>query len=181
VVRAGSNPAEAVGFFGRKNPQLAFNRGVGVQPSVLCRSFSACKNPYNYRGSRSCKLNSLGHFSPIVLPFPARGLSRHLCAERAWRRQVKPKAGWYNQRISCSAHGEETHRPYSKGRRICLYLQKLFLGRNFGTGGLAASNRYEDLSLNPSNKEEVFYNTNLDVAFLIPVLVCHLSTNLKVN
>jgi hypothetical protein len=47
------------------------------------------KYPYNYRGSRNCKLNSIGNFSPIVLPFSARGLSRHLCAERAWRRQVR--------------------------------------------------------------------------------------------
>jgi hypothetical protein len=103
---AGSNPAEAVGFFGRKNPQRAFPR----------RGRKAV-GPYSYRGSRNCKLNSLGNFSPIVLPFSARGVSRHLCAERAWRRQVRPKAGWYNQLIGCSAHGGETHRPNSKGRR----------------------------------------------------------------
>jgi hypothetical protein len=75
------------------------------------------KNPYNCRGSRKYKLNLLGHFSPIVLPFTARGLSRHLCAERAWRRQVRPKAGWYYQPIGCTAHGGKTHRPYSKGRK----------------------------------------------------------------
>jgi purine-cytosine permease-like protein len=27
---------------------------------------------------------------------------------------VRPKAGWYNQPIDCSAHGGETYRPYSK-------------------------------------------------------------------
>jgi hypothetical protein len=27
---------------------------------------------------------------------------------------VRPKAGWYNQPIGCSAHGGETHQPYSK-------------------------------------------------------------------
>jgi hypothetical protein len=80
-------------------------------------AFRHVKNPYNYRGSSNCKLNSLGHFSPIVLPFSARGFSRHLCAERAGRRQVRPKAWWCNQPIGCSAHGWETHRPYSKGRR----------------------------------------------------------------
>ena len=35
----GSNPAEAVGFFGRKNPQC----GGEVKPSVPCRKFTACK------------------------------------------------------------------------------------------------------------------------------------------
>jgi hypothetical protein len=44
------------------------------------------KDAYNYRGSSNCKLNSLGHLSPIILPCFARGLSRHLCVERAWRR-----------------------------------------------------------------------------------------------
>jgi hypothetical protein len=75
------------------------------------------KNPCSYRGSRDCKLNSLGHFSPIVLPFSARDLSRHLCAERAWRRQVRPKAGWYSQPVGCSAQCGETHRPYSKKKK----------------------------------------------------------------
>jgi hypothetical protein len=57
------------------------------------------KDPYNYHGSRSCKLNSLGRFSPIVFPFSARGLSRHLCTERTWRVQVRPKTGWYIQDV----------------------------------------------------------------------------------
>jgi hypothetical protein len=35
---AGSNPAEAVGFFGRKN-----SFGGEVKPSVPCRRFVACK------------------------------------------------------------------------------------------------------------------------------------------
>jgi hypothetical protein len=92
------------------------------------------KDPYNYRGSRSCKLNSLCHFSPIVLPFSVRGLSRHLCAERAWRGQVRPKAGWYNKRIGCSALGGETHRPYSKRRK-----EKTCANRNVWPGSGARS------------------------------------------
>jgi hypothetical protein len=36
------------------------------------------KEPYNYRGSRSCRLNLIGHFSPIVPPLANRGLSFHL-------------------------------------------------------------------------------------------------------
>jgi hypothetical protein len=37
---AGSNPAEAVGFFGRKNPQHAFLRRGS---KAACRRFAACK------------------------------------------------------------------------------------------------------------------------------------------
>jgi hypothetical protein len=36
------------------------------------------KEPYNYRGSRSCRLNLIGHFSPIVPSLANRGLSRRL-------------------------------------------------------------------------------------------------------
>jgi hypothetical protein len=49
---AGSNPAEAVGFLGRKNPQHAFLRRE-VKPSVQCRRFAACKRSLNLRGSRN--------------------------------------------------------------------------------------------------------------------------------
>jgi hypothetical protein len=36
------------------------------------------KNPYNFRGSRDCRLNLIGYFSPIIPPFTNRGLSRSL-------------------------------------------------------------------------------------------------------
>jgi hypothetical protein len=85
-----------------------------LRPNVV--ALRHVKDPYNYRGSRNCKLNSLGHFSPIVLRFYTRGLC-HPYAERAWRGQVRIKAEWYNQPIGCSAHGGETHRPYSRRRR----------------------------------------------------------------
>ena len=52
---------------------------------------------------------------------------------------------------------------------------------NSGTGGFTASNNYKDLSRNPFNKEEIFYNTNLEVAFLIPFHLCYVRANLKVN
>jgi hypothetical protein len=42
---AGSNPAEAVGFFGRKNPQHAFLRKGS---KAVCPML---KNPITYRGS----------------------------------------------------------------------------------------------------------------------------------
>jgi hypothetical protein len=43
---AGSHPAEAVGFLGRKNPQHDFLRRE-VKPLVPCRSFTACKRSLN--------------------------------------------------------------------------------------------------------------------------------------
>jgi hypothetical protein len=53
----GSNPAEAVAFFGRKNPQHAFLRrgSIAVCP-MSC--FTACKRPQNWRGSRHFRQNS---------------------------------------------------------------------------------------------------------------------------
>jgi hypothetical protein len=52
--------------------------GGEVKPSVPCRSFEACKKPYNFRGSRDCRLNLIGDFSPITPHFTDRGLSRCL-------------------------------------------------------------------------------------------------------
>jgi hypothetical protein len=46
---AGSNPAEAVGFFGRKNLQHAFLRRGS---KAFCRRFAACKRSLHLRGSR---------------------------------------------------------------------------------------------------------------------------------
>ena len=47
---AGSNPAETVGFLGRKNPHTP-SFGGEVKPSVPCRRFTACKRSLNLRGS----------------------------------------------------------------------------------------------------------------------------------
>ena len=49
---AGSNPPEAVGFLGRKNPQHAFLQWES-KASVPCRRFTACKRSLNLRGSRN--------------------------------------------------------------------------------------------------------------------------------
>jgi hypothetical protein len=61
---AGSNPAEAVGFFGQKYPQNAlFRRGS----KAVCPMSQICgmsKNPTVYRGSRNLQAKFLGHFSP---------------------------------------------------------------------------------------------------------------------
>ena len=53
---AGSNPAEAVGFLGRK---ILSTRSFGgeVKPSVSCRRFAACKRSLNLRGSRNFRQN----------------------------------------------------------------------------------------------------------------------------
>jgi hypothetical protein len=67
---AGSNPAETVGFFGRKNSQHAFLRR-GSKAVCLTSSFTACKRTHKWRGSLHFRQNSLGHFWPIVPPSAA--------------------------------------------------------------------------------------------------------------
>jgi hypothetical protein len=60
---AGSNPAEAVGFFGRKNPQHAFlRRGSKAVCPMSC--FTTCKRTQKWRGSRHFRQN----FSAISRP-----------------------------------------------------------------------------------------------------------------
>ena len=49
---AGSNPAEAIGFLGRKILSMP-SFGGEVKPSVPCRRFTACKRSLNFRGSRN--------------------------------------------------------------------------------------------------------------------------------
>jgi hypothetical protein len=67
---AGSNSAEAVGFFGRKNPQYAvLRRGSKAVCPMSC--FTACKRTLKWRGSRHFRQNSLVHFSPIFPPSAA--------------------------------------------------------------------------------------------------------------
>jgi hypothetical protein len=54
---AGSNPAEAVGFFGRKNPQHDFfQRGSKAVCPMSC--FTACKRPQKWRRNRHFRQNS---------------------------------------------------------------------------------------------------------------------------
>jgi hypothetical protein len=68
---AGSNPAEAVGFFGRKNPQHTFlRRGSKAVCPMSC--FTACKRTQKWRGIRHFRQNFSAIFSPIVPPSPAR-------------------------------------------------------------------------------------------------------------
>jgi hypothetical protein len=49
------------------------------------------KNPYNYRGCRNCKLNSLDHFSPIALSLPE--VSRDICARLAETSETLQQSG----------------------------------------------------------------------------------------
>jgi len=56
---AGSNPAEAVGFLGRKKPSF----GGEVKPSVPCRRFAACKRSPYLRGSRNLGKITTGQLS----------------------------------------------------------------------------------------------------------------------
>jgi hypothetical protein len=66
---AGSNPAEAVGFFGRKNPQHAFlRRGSKAVCPMSC--FTVRKRTQNWRVSRHFRQNSRA-FLTIVPPSAA--------------------------------------------------------------------------------------------------------------
>jgi hypothetical protein len=67
---AGSNPAEAVGFLGRKIPQHAFLRRASKAVCPMS-CITECKRTQNWRGSRHFLQNSFGHFSPIVPPSAA--------------------------------------------------------------------------------------------------------------
>jgi hypothetical protein len=72
----GTNPAEAGGFFGRKNPHHAFLRREVKSSAAL--HHVRVKEPHNYRGSRNFKQNLIGYFSIIVPPLANRGFSRRL-------------------------------------------------------------------------------------------------------
>jgi hypothetical protein len=51
------------------------------------------KEYYNYRGSRNCRLNLIGHFSPIVPPLANRGLTRRLMWSASGDEGGETKAG----------------------------------------------------------------------------------------
>jgi hypothetical protein len=74
---AGSNPAEAVGFFGRKIPQHAFlQRGSkAVSP---CRRFAACERTLWFTWESESRAKLTGHFSLIIPSITNRGLSCRL-------------------------------------------------------------------------------------------------------
>jgi hypothetical protein len=107
----GFEPSQSHRIFGRKNHQRAFLRRGSKTVSPMSQLCGMLKNP-TITVEVAIDANSISHFSPIVLPFSARGLSRYLCAERAGRRQVRP-----NLPIGCSAYSGETHRPCSKERK----------------------------------------------------------------
>jgi len=72
---AGSNPAEAVGFFKSQKILSTPSFGGEVRPSVSCRRFLACKR--SLRGSRILDEIFRNISRPRrVPPYAARGLSR---------------------------------------------------------------------------------------------------------
>jgi hypothetical protein len=75
---AGSNPAEAVEFFGRKNPQHAFLRRGSKAVCPISQICGGVKEPYNDVEVAFVRLHLTGHFSPILTHFADRGLSRRL-------------------------------------------------------------------------------------------------------
>jgi hypothetical protein len=79
---AGSNPAEAVGFFGRKNSQHAFVRRVSKAVCPVSQLCGMLKN-LSISWKSDCLAKLTGHFSPILPPFANTGLSRCLACS-AW-------------------------------------------------------------------------------------------------
>jgi hypothetical protein len=80
---AGSNPAEAVGFFRAKNPQYAFLRR-GVKPSAPCRRFTACKRSLNatWKSGISGKIHR-PYLAHIVPPLATR-ISGETTSGESW-------------------------------------------------------------------------------------------------
>jgi hypothetical protein len=54
---AGSNPADAVGFFRAK-------KSTACLPSVPCRRFAACKRTLRFTWKSQSQAKLIGHFSP---------------------------------------------------------------------------------------------------------------------
>ena len=77
---AGSIPTEAVGFFGRKNPQHSFLGGRSKAVSHVADLRGMSKNPgFTWKSKSQAKLT--GHFSPVIPSFADRGLSCRLHVE----------------------------------------------------------------------------------------------------
>jgi hypothetical protein len=64
---AGSNQAEAVGFFGRNNPQHAFPQRGSKAVCPMSQICGMLRNPAVYRGSWNLQTKFLGHFSPAFV------------------------------------------------------------------------------------------------------------------
>src|SRR5215475_13952843 len=94
---AGSNPAEVVGFFGRKNPQHAFLRKGSKAVCPMSQLCGMKKNPTITVEVAIVRLNLIGHFSPIIPHFANRDLSRRLMWSASGDELGKLKRGSYNQ------------------------------------------------------------------------------------
>ena len=68
---AGSNPAEAIGFFRAKKILSTPSFGGEVKPSVPCRRFTACNKPLNatWKSGISGKIHRpfLAHIVPLLV------------------------------------------------------------------------------------------------------------------
>ena len=88
-----SNPAEAVGFLGRKKILSTPSFGEEVKPSVPCRRFAACKRALNLRGNRN-----LGKITGQILAhnstFRCQDLSLRCGRTGTWRRKWERLKQW---------------------------------------------------------------------------------------
>jgi hypothetical protein len=115
-----SNPAKAVGFFGRKNSQHAFLRRGNLSHVTALRHV---KEPDNDVEVTLFWLNLIGHFSPIIPPFANRGLSRRLIWSASGdERGTKSGVSTISlERLQCAKpapHKEEEEGLFPKSRAI---------------------------------------------------------------
>jgi hypothetical protein len=84
--------------------------GGEVKPSVPCCRFAACKRFLQIAWNSLFDAKLTGHFSLIVSPFVAGGLTRRRRGG-FWRyKRELPKPGSYNKPACCSNFGGTSHR-----------------------------------------------------------------------
>jgi hypothetical protein len=97
---AGSNPAKAVGYLGRKKILSAPSFGGEVKLSVQCRRFAACERSLNLRGSRNLGKITGDKFLAHSFTFRYQNLSRRCGRTGTWRRKWESlKAGESNGKL----------------------------------------------------------------------------------
>ena len=114
---AGSNPAEAVGFLGRKKILSTPSFGGEVKPTVSCRRFAACKRSLNLRGSQNVG-KITGHLSRPQFHLSLLGSPASLRTYRHLAAKVGTSKGggkqWQNypQEIAQDAVCQKPHRSH---------------------------------------------------------------------
>jgi hypothetical protein len=81
---AGSNPAEAIGFFSGKKIFSTPSFGGEVKPSVPCRRFTACKRSLNATWNSGISSKIHRPFHAHIVPPSATRISRETTSGESW-------------------------------------------------------------------------------------------------